>query len=103
MRRVLVDFVAGCGNSKAAIIRAGDDAAAAIIHHPALAIARKDPLVKFLPPPSPGTPITGYEDLSVGQSFALGSVEIDRDDIFEFARIYDPQPFHLDEDAAEKS
>jgi len=59
--------------------------------------------VKFQPPTNPVTPIAGYEDLSVGQSFALGSVEIDREDIFEFARIYDPQPFHLDEDAAEKS
>ena len=59
--------------------------------------------MKFQPPPTPVTPIAGFEELSVGQSWAVGSFEFDRDDIFEFARIYDPQPFHLDEDAAEKS
>ncbi|MEI9985483.1 MAG: MaoC/PaaZ C-terminal domain-containing protein [Aliidongia sp.] len=47
--------------------------------------------------------IEGYEDLAPGQRFALGAVTIERADIFEFAAVYDPQPFHLDDAAAEAS
>jgi acyl dehydratase len=57
----------------------------------------------FHPPPAPLPVIEGYEDLTLGQRFALGAVTIERPDIFEFAAIYDPQPFHLDEAAAERS
>jgi len=41
-----------------------------------------------------------FEDLAVGQMFTTGSLRISTDEIKEFARRYDPQPFHLDEDAA---
>ena len=41
-----------------------------------------------------------FEDLAVGQTFTTGSLRISTDEIKEFARRYDPQPFHLDEDAA---
>jgi acyl dehydratase len=57
----------------------------------------------FYPPPHPLPRIEGYEDLAPGQRFALGAVTIERADIFEFAAVYDPQPFHLDDGAAEAS
>ena len=57
----------------------------------------------FTLPSEPIVPITGLEDLAAGQRYRLGSVSLDRDDIVGFARDFDPQPFHLDEAAAEKS
>ncbi|HLZ65962.1 MAG TPA: MaoC family dehydratase [Aliidongia sp.] len=57
----------------------------------------------FNPPPEPITPIDGLEDLAVGQRFRLGSVVLDRDDIIGFAKDFDPQPFHLDDEAAAHS
>lgn len=44
-----------------------------------------------------------YEDLVPGHTFELGEVEIDRDDMVDFARRFDPQPFHLDEQAGKES
>ncbi len=44
-----------------------------------------------------------FEDFAVGQSFHLGSHEMTRDEIVEFARRWDPQPFHLDEAAGAES
>lgn len=41
-----------------------------------------------------------FEDLTVGRRFESGSCTVDRDAIVAFARAFDPQPFHLDEDAA---
>jgi acyl dehydratase len=43
------------------------------------------------------------EDLVVGRVIDLGSRIVLRDEIVAFARDFDPQPFHLDEAAAEKS
>jgi len=40
------------------------------------------------------------EDLTVGQRFTSGSRAIDAEQIKAFAREFDPQPFHLDEEAA---
>src|SRR2546426_10923743 len=40
------------------------------------------------------------EDLSVGQRFSSGSLTIDEAQIKAFATQFDPQPFHLDSDAA---
>ena len=40
------------------------------------------------------------EDLHVGRTFTTGSVTVTTEAIKAFARDYDPQPFHLDEDAA---
>ncbi len=40
------------------------------------------------------------EDLQVGQRFACGRHALDAEQIKAFAREFDPQPFHLDEDAA---
>ena len=40
------------------------------------------------------------EDLQVGQRFTSATHEIDAAQIKAFAREFDPQPFHLDEEAA---
>ncbi len=44
-----------------------------------------------------------FEDLEVGQSFALPSRKVTRQMIVDFARQYDPLPFHLDEKQAKAS
>lgn len=36
------------------------------------------------------------EDISVGQRFGSGTVQVSVEDIIRFARDFDPQPFHLD-------
>lgn len=44
-----------------------------------------------------------FEDLIVGTSIEIGKHTFTREEIVEFAGKFDPQPFHLDEAAAEKS
>lgn len=44
-----------------------------------------------------------FEDVEVGESHELGSRTVTREEILEFAEEYDPQPFHVDEGAAEES
>ena len=43
------------------------------------------------------------EDLNVGQKFASRLQKVDAEAIKAYARQFDPQPFHLDEEAARKS
>ena len=43
------------------------------------------------------------EDFAAGQKFGSGSVRIDAERLKRFAAEFDPQPFHLDEQAAERS
>ena len=43
------------------------------------------------------------EDFAVGQVFQTGRLRVEKEAIFAFARQFDPQPFHLDEDAALRS
>jgi acyl dehydratase len=43
------------------------------------------------------------DDLHVGQTFTSASVRLDAEQIKWFAKEFDPQPFHLDEEAAAKS
>jgi acyl dehydratase len=43
------------------------------------------------------------EDLNVGDRFGSDTIEVTQESIFEFARQFDPQPFHLDRNAAEQS
>jgi acyl dehydratase len=40
------------------------------------------------------------DDLEAGQLYELGARVVSRDEIIAFARDYDPQPFHVDEEAA---
>lgn len=44
-----------------------------------------------------------FEDFAVGQTFATGRRRVDAAEIIEFAARYDPQPFHLDAEAAKES
>jgi acyl dehydratase len=44
-----------------------------------------------------------FEDFSVGEVRQLGRRAVTRGEIVAFAREYDPQPFHVDEDAAARS
>ena len=44
-----------------------------------------------------------YEDIAVGQKSAFGHYEVTREEVIDFARKYDPQPFHLDDEAAAKT
>jgi len=43
------------------------------------------------------------EDFSAGQKFESGRVRVERERIKSFAAEFDPQPFHLDEEAAKRS
>ena len=44
-----------------------------------------------------------FEDFVVGQKITVGSIRVTREEIVEFAKRYDPQPFHIDEEAARVS
>ena len=44
-----------------------------------------------------------FEDWNVGDESETGSVEVTREASLAFATTYDPQAFHLDEEAAKKS
>ena len=44
-----------------------------------------------------------FEDLEVGAETVFGHYEVTREEVLEFARKYDPQPFHLSDEAAAKT
>jgi acyl dehydratase len=44
-----------------------------------------------------------FEDVRVGQAHRFGHYEVTREEIIEYARQFDPQPFHVDEEAAKRS
>lgn len=44
-----------------------------------------------------------FEDLHVGAETKFGSYEVTREEVLEFARKYDPQPFHLSDEEAAKT
>jgi acyl dehydratase len=41
-----------------------------------------------------------FEDVAVGDTASFGHYRVDRDEAIDFARRYDPQPFHLSDEAA---
>jgi acyl dehydratase len=43
------------------------------------------------------------EDFAPGQVFNTGKHRVDKEELFAFARRFDPQPFHVDEEAARQS
>ncbi len=47
--------------------------------------------------------MSAFDTITVGQTFAFGSYEFTAERIKAFARDWDPQPFHVDEEAAAKS
>ena len=44
-----------------------------------------------------------YEDLEIGAKQSFGRYEVTLEEVVEFASKYDPQAFHLDDDAAAKT
>jgi acyl dehydratase len=44
-----------------------------------------------------------FEDLEIGAETYFGSYEVTREEVIEFARRYDPQPFHLSDEAAART
>ncbi len=44
-----------------------------------------------------------FEDFVVGSSISLGSHQFTEEEIIEFAKKFDPQPFHIDREAAKDS
>lgn len=44
-----------------------------------------------------------YEDMEVGRHQSFGRYEVTRDEVIDYASRYDPQPFHLSDEAAAKT
>lgn len=44
-----------------------------------------------------------FEDFELGKSIDVGSRTVSEEEIIDFAKQFDPQPFHVDHDAAAKS
>jgi acyl dehydratase len=44
-----------------------------------------------------------FEDINVGTKSRFGAYHVTREDVLDFARKYDPQPFHLSDEAAAKT
>jgi acyl dehydratase len=44
-----------------------------------------------------------WQDLQVGECYATDSLTLHKQDILDFAAEFDPQPYHLDSDAADAS
>ncbi len=44
-----------------------------------------------------------FEDLVAGEETLFGHYDVTREEVLEFARKYDPQPFHLSDEAAAKT
>lgn len=50
--------------------------------------------------PGPFPEIRWFDDFEVDQKFVFGAWTMTEESMLEFARVYDPEPFHLDADAA---
>ncbi|HVG63129.1 MAG TPA: MaoC family dehydratase [Hyalangium sp.] len=44
-----------------------------------------------------------FDDFQPGEILELGSYKVQREEIIAFARQFDPQPFHIDEEAGRRS
>ena len=44
-----------------------------------------------------------FEDVEVGAERVFGHYDVTREEVLEFARKYDPQPFHLSDEAAART
>lgn len=44
-----------------------------------------------------------WDDVTVGKTVPFGRYVVSKEEIIAFARAFDPQPFHLDEEAAKSS
>ncbi len=80
------------------------------VRHPATAASKsrggeKAKVVSLweMPGPEPSRTANFFEDRQIGENYPLGSHTFTREDIMAFAREFDPQAFHLDDDAAKAS
>lgn len=48
-------------------------------------------------------PLAWFDDFIPGTKIVTGIISFDEDEIIEFARLFDPQPFHVDREAAAAS
>jgi acyl dehydratase len=53
--------------------------------------------------PTPADGVVHHEDLPVGAYAVPGEKRLSKEEIIAFGRAYDPQPFHVDEEAAKHS
>src|SRR3954447_20552382 len=44
-----------------------------------------------------------FEDIEIGRETQFGSYAVTREEVLDFARKYDPQPFHLSDEAAART
>jgi acyl dehydratase len=67
--------------------------------------AKPEPLTSFwdMSGPPPSRTSNYFEDRVIGEMADLGSHTFGKDEIIAFAREYDPQPFHIDAEAAKAS
>ncbi|MBT4487048.1 MAG: hypothetical protein HOK30_01200 [Rhodospirillaceae bacterium] len=49
---------------------------------------------------APFSDVIHFEDFALGDHFRYGAYEMKRDEMIAFAEQFDPEPFHLDADAA---
>lgn len=56
-----------------------------------------------MPGTEPDRSTNFFEDRQIGETYSLGSHQFTRDEVIDFARRFDPQPFHLDDAAAAQS
>ena len=74
------------------------------VERPAHVAGETPPAPPTRPPAGAGEPFAGtFEDIVVGASRFLGQETLTREAIVAFARQFDPQPFHIDEEAARAS
>lgn len=57
------------------------------------------------PAPNPTAPVDGWhwEDFTVGMQMSFGPSPVGREEVIRFAKDFDPQPFHLSEEAGKAS
>ena len=57
------------------------------------------------PAPNPAAPVDGWhwEDFTVGMQMSFGPSPVGREEVIRFAKDFDPQPFHLSEEAGKAS
>jgi len=44
-----------------------------------------------------------FEEIEIGETDAFGTYDVTKDDVVSFGEQFDPQPFHVDEEAARES
>lgn len=98
-------------NQKGEVVMSWDSSQFLRLRHPSASVAaetpreKRAPLVSLwdLPGPEPDRTSNYFEDRMEGETYSLGSHHFTRDEILSFARQFDPQPFHLDDEAAAQS